>query len=267
MTARRVKALYKATLHVSPAPDSLIYTSPIFQKLKTFGDVVSFKKIRSPSPYQHSGLARPLTARLFQVAFTNESDLNRALIASPFSVNVDHDLPSPRAIDPYNIFGLQSRKQPEPRSFACELKRSEDQIHFHATSFGSVTGDETPQKVKLVKDERTGPLYKSLLEAGVPLGQLEGLATVIEPVSDGKESVERTSSKAEALPGSPSLAEMYRTGLKRGVSLQNSPEEPTEKGAEEVQWKLALPRKPVADPLEETLTPIRITREYRRPKG
>ncbi len=230
MTARQSRPLFRCILHVSPIPGSLVYTSPIFRKLKSYGEVVSFKRVKyltspqayAPSPQQH-----------YRVAYAEQSDLYRALAASPFTVDVDHDLPSPRSLDPYNVFGFQQRKHPEPRTFTCELSREGDEQCLYTASLGSDESDGASPKMRLIKDEKSGPLYKSLLEAGVPLGQLEGLATSVGPVNDDAGSSEQLSSKVTPLPAFPKLMDMYRSATTRFKHWQPDPADAASDAASE----------------------------------
>ena len=215
MSARQGRPLFRAILSVSPAPDSLVYTSPIFRRLRSFGEVVSFKKaVESAATQGHARASQ----QLYQVAFAEQSDLYSALGASPFTVDVDHNVPSPSSLDPYNVFGLQQRKHPDPRTFTCQLSREGSEEHFYTSSVGPDEGSEVPLKTRLVKDEKTGPLYKSLLEAGVPLGQLEGLATSRVPMDD-----DTNSSDAKSLPGLPKLMDLYRSATTRFKHWQPNP--------------------------------------------
>ena len=243
MSARQGRPLFRAILCVSPAADSLVYTSPIFRRLRSFGEVVSFKKaVESAATQGHDRSPQ----QLYQVAFAEQSDLYQALAASPFTVDVDHDLPSPRSLDPYNVFGLQQRKHPEPRTFTCQLSREGNEQHFYTASFGPEESSKAPSRVRLVKDEKTGPLYKSLLEAGVPLGQLEGLATSRVPVDDDAKPSEQVSSDATSLPSFPKLIDMYRSATSRTRHRQPDPADDasSEDADEKVPIRKQYTRKP-----------------------
>lgn len=243
MSARQGRPLFRAVLSVSPAPNSLVYTSPIFRRLRSFGEVVSFKKaVESAATQGHARASQ----QLYQVAFAEQSDLYSAFGASPFTVDVDHNVPSPRSLDPYNVFGLQQRKHPEPRTFICRLSREGNEQHFYTSSIGPDEGSEAPPRMRLVKDEKTGPLYKGLLEAGVPLGQLEGLATSRVPIDDDTNSSDQPSSDAKSLPGLPKLMDLYRSATTRFRHWQPDPaDEASSEGRErKVPIRKQYTRKP-----------------------
>lgn len=238
MTPRTIKPIFAAIVLVRPIPDSLIYTGPIYKKLKSFGDVKSFKKSTDSLHTSSSKLSRPLGEQSFRAIFSKESELHKALAASPFSIDVDHNLPRLEGLDPYNVFGLQDRKRPEPRSFTCHLRAAKENHTNGTNSLERSRNEEVPLRVKLIKDEKAGPLYKSLLEAGVPLSQLEGLATSITSIpteqTGPSQTVDDSTSASELVPAHSTpatqneinygsrlrLMDMYRSALRKRGSQQ-----------------------------------------------
>ena len=208
MTARQAGAVFAATLRVSPAPDSLICTNPILRKLNSYGEVKSFRKAAVRASSEPTRDQRPDEESNYRVIFSSESDLTRALVGSPFNIDVDHNLPNPEGVDPYNVFGLQDRKRPEPRSFTCDLRRDQDESLSEA--------DTRFRRVRLVKDLKSGPLFRGLLDGNVPLGQLEGLATSVEPIPSDESAPELNPFR---------LMEMYRSALnaKDNLSISDAP--------------------------------------------
>jgi hypothetical protein len=240
--ARQAKPAYAAILRVSPAPESLVYSSAVFNKLNLFGEVTSFKKLSTSLPTPSPKQLHASEQQEYRVEFSAQSALHHALSESPFTVDVDHNLPRPEGLDPYNVFGLQFRKRPEPRSFTCQVTEEQGENAFYNTSFTSDANFPAPPKLRLVKNEKTGLLYKSLVEAGVPLGQLEGLATSMEPALPDEAVNENVSPNhtldkdvtstnlARAIefnvspgPNPPRLMEIYRSALRRSLSNQGSP--------------------------------------------
>ena len=240
MPPRQVTQVFKAILHVSPAPKGLVYTGPIYQRLKAFGHIVSFRKEAvsvTDDPFSVSG---PPTQGLFHVAFADESGLNQAVSSSPFSVDVGHNHGqlSPRTLDPYNIFGLQQRKPLEPQSFTCQLKRRDVEVRPVLNPFFPNESVVTPPpKVKLVRDERSGPLYKSLLQADIALGQLDGLATSIHYLTDTTEPGGQLEDETP-LMAPPTLMERYRSALEKERSEAIKQSEALDK---EVEGEVLVP--------------------------
>jgi hypothetical protein len=201
-----------AILHVNPSPTSLAYTSAIYNKLKASGNILSFQalpKIQSSTTPQKNEVPEH---QAFRVTFSSRSDLDHALSTPTFTVDVDHNLPRPEGLDPFRIFGLTSRKRFEPVSFDCTIQQEDPDAP-----------EPTPKKAKLVKDERTGFLYNSLFDAKAPLGQLEGLATIVEPVTEEEET------KVSA--GSPPLRlmSMYREAMRKQAQPELSEEQEEQK--------------------------------------
>jgi hypothetical protein len=200
-----------AILHVNPSPTSLAYTSSLYERLKASGPISSFQAL----PKFHSGTSPPKNERTehqaFRVTFSSRSDLDHALSTPTFTVDVDHDLPRPEGLDPFKIFGLASRKRFEPVSFHCTLRED------------SKSPDFTAKRVKLVKDERTGFLYNSLFDAKAPFGQLEGLATIVEPLTQEEEP----SLPAKTPP--LRLMSMYREAMRKQAQPELFQEEEEQK--------------------------------------
>jgi hypothetical protein len=212
MTARVAQPAFAAILRISPTPTSLVHTSPILKRLRSFGEVKSFKKTAAQTDSRTSSEGAIVEGIAYRTVFSTEDDLNQALAAGSFTVDVDHDLARPEVLDPYNVFGLQDRKHPEPKTFTCQLRREPNDDSSCFTSISPGKTAVAPSNYKLVVDERSGPLYKSLLETDVPLGQLDGLAAAIDPVSP-EDIVPQ--------PKPPRLMEMYRSAVRsKEMALQ-----------------------------------------------
>jgi hypothetical protein len=201
-----------AILHVNPSPTSLAYTSSIYEKLKASGPISSFQALpklhSSPKPQNNEAPEH----QAFRVTFSSRSDLDHALSTPTFTVDVDHDLPRPEGLDPFRIFGLASRKRFEPVSFQCTLRPET-----------SNDASSLPKRVKLIKDERTGFLYNSLYDAKAPFGQLEGLATIVEPLTQETE----TNLPAKTPP--LRLMSMYRDAVQKQADPELFEEEEEQK--------------------------------------
>jgi hypothetical protein len=187
-----------AILHVNPSPTSLAYTSAIYNRLKASGNVLSFRALPKIQSSTTSRKNEAPDHQAFRVVFSSRSDLDRALSTPSFIVEVDHNLPRPASLDPFRIFGLASRKRFEPVSFDCTIQQEDPDAP-----------EPTPKRVKLVKDARTGFLYNSLFDAKAPFGQLEGLATIVEPLTKSEES----NLPAETPP--LRLMSMYRDAMRK----------------------------------------------------
>ena len=200
-----------AIVKVKPAPDSITYSSAVLHRLQHFGEVTTFRE------KQQNGVARP-DESFFKIEFTEPAHLRSALQASPLEVKVDQDLPDPKVLDPFNLFGLQRRKQWQPRTYICEVVL--DQVY-------SSEEEEEDVYYKVVVDERTGGLYESLVEAEVPAGMLEGLASIVT-VTDGPERSSsrlqqptmHSTNRIDHNPNPPRLMDMYRDALRQKARLE-----------------------------------------------
>ena len=176
-------------LTVRPPPTSTIYSSKIAGELKSFGRLNHF-----------SISSNTEESRTYRALFESSEAAKKAIAASPFSVEAYHNLPTAKSLDPFNVLGLQQRKQPEARTFECEAKLS-GKRH-------DVRGEKRSSESRtLVVDERSGPLYRSLLEAEAPMNLLDGLSSTIEKGTPNGRSGLR-GMKAELLK----LDNMYRKG-------------------------------------------------------
>ena len=205
--ARSISAIVK----VKPAPDSIAYSSAVLHRLQDFGEVTTFRE------KQPHGVSRPDESS-YQIAFTEPAHLRSALQASPLEVKVDEDLPDPKILDPFNLFGLQRRKQWQPRAYICEVVQ--DQVRLTQL-------EEEDAHYNVVVDERTGGLYESLIEAEVPAGMLEGLASTVTVAKESERSPNRlqqstmhTANKIDHDPNSPRLMDMYHDALRRKARLE-----------------------------------------------
>ena len=133
---------------------------------------------------------------------------NRAIFASPFIVEAYHNRPTGRDLDPYNVFGFQQRKQPEAMTFKCEVKVPQA-LHRE-------TKAESDHAPTLAIDERSGLLYRGLLESEVPMNLLDGLSTTIETRSVNHRGVSPGKDR-----GMLKLDEMYRKGRRKDGEVES----------------------------------------------
>ena len=215
MSIFRYPRSISAIVKVKPAPDSTAYSSAVLHKLQEFGEVTTFRE------RQRHGLSRP-DQLSYQIAYTEPAHLRSALQASPLEVKVDQDLPDPNILDPFNLFGLQRRKQWQPRTYTCEVVQ--DQVR------SSEEGEEDEEEevhYKVFVDERTGGLYESLIESEVPAGMLEGLASTVTVVEESersssglRQSTMHAANRIGHDPNPPRLMDMYREALRHKARLE-----------------------------------------------
>lgn len=205
--ARSISAIVK----VKPAPDSIAYSSAVLRRLQDFGEVTTFRE------KQRHGVSQPDESS-YTIAFTEPAHLRSALQASPLEVKVDEDLPDPKILDPFNLFGLQRRKQWQPKTYICEVVQDQVQL---------IKLEEEDVHYRVVVDERTGGLYESLIEAEVPAGMLEGLASTVTVAEESERSRTRlqpstmhTVNKIDHDPIPPKLMDMYHDALRRKARLE-----------------------------------------------
>jgi hypothetical protein len=113
-----------ARLVISPAPITLGESTAVLKKLQSFGHVISFATTSTLGIRQVHPRSGPQQLDV-QVVFLSRDTLETAQSASPFTVKVNYGLPDPVVEDPYNVRGLQSRKQPSPKTMVCHLEAQE----------------------------------------------------------------------------------------------------------------------------------------------
>ena len=188
-----------ARVLISPRPTTLAESTAVLKKLQSFGPVTSFAKNLpdKPRPTPTSRISEPLSKASekyeVDVVFSTTDTALKACEASPFTVVVNHDLPNPDLEDPYNVRGLQSRVQPQPRIMTCQVKmRDGDSV----TRPNILSGGFSPSmKTRL---------YQSLVDTKAPLSIIDGLSVSF---NEGERHIASTAH----LPQTPDdLAAMYR---------------------------------------------------------
>jgi len=202
-----------AKVSVIPPPSTLAESAAVLRKLQSFGRVTAFAKC--------AGRGDREEVQDFDVLFSSPEQVAHACRDSPFAVAVNHDLPNPADIDPYDVRGLQQRKQPRPASMTCEVAAVGREWEKEGFARRGLLDAPSSQKDK-------GRLYEVLLEAAAPQGLAAGLsgydphsntrrspattsappATHSGPVSDGPEQT-----RSKVLQRSSSLMARYRSAL------------------------------------------------------
>ena len=110
----------QARVLVSPLPSTLSESKAILNTLQSFGPVSAFL-----NPRYVPGLKSQPRAT-FLAIYDETRALDKARAASPLSIDVGHNEPDPKEVDPYNMRGLWDRKRIEKRTFHCEVIEDED---------------------------------------------------------------------------------------------------------------------------------------------
>ncbi|RMD41046.1 hypothetical protein DV735_g4086, partial [Chaetothyriales sp. CBS 134920] len=158
---------------VRPAPASTVYSAKILQQL-------------------HDQPA----CQTYRAVFESADAAARAIDASPLTVNAFHNTPSPRALDPFNVFGWHHRKEPHPYTFICELAVANgelDQLPDYPSAHLLVTHTHEP----------SSSLRQGLVDAGAPLNLIHGLSTALPTPANTawtKEQDTGTDSSKQPLP-------------------------------------------------------------------
>ena len=186
---------------ITPRPTSTIYSSKVLSRLASFGRVHEFKVVdtaESRDSYSHT----------YRAVFTSAADGEKAVAASPMLIEAYQNQPTMKSLDPFNVFGWQMRKQPKGESFKCEVRLTGE-------TEAVMQQDEQEGGRVLVTDERSGPLYKSLLEAETPMSLLDGLSAIVEKNGNAAD-------KQEQAKPMINLGEMYR-GRRQDDSFTDGP--------------------------------------------
>jgi len=186
-----------ALIRITPSPNSTIYTTAVLSKLRTFGEVIEFKKL--------DGQERTTAGKIYHARFSSQQSLNKALDARPLTVDVGTvDAPHPQTLDPYNAFGLQDRRQITPASFTCTVTpRTELPVN-------------TAAQQRLIQHGGTKALYDSLLECGAPMNQIAGFS--MKPASAAAEEgagVDEQRERASVGREPLKLMDLYRDALSK----------------------------------------------------
>lgn len=200
-----------AILSVNPTPKTFSESFAVLQKLQTFGQITSLQKSRE---------ALSSRTQKYDVLFSSPSERSQALTASPFEVRVDDGSTNPKALDPYNIRGLQFRKRPTPTTFVCKLMVEEESEAGQKLQETAERGSVEILDLKL---------QQSLKEAGAPHSITAGLASFSHPLNkmndifDRRDDISAVANNREEhavqypiidhLPRS--LVSVYRSGLEK----------------------------------------------------
>lgn len=151
----------KALLKIKPPPSSSVYSTAILSRLKTFGEVTSFRRVQAKEDDS------------YEVQFEREDDLSAAVKASPLTVHVTPYHPDPHKEDRFNALGFRQRQHLPSCEFTVQLR----QDHKAGQTV-------EPKKQRLVSHDGTEALRHSFIEAGAPRNLREGLAMRPEVVDD-----------------------------------------------------------------------------------
>lgn len=160
------KAIFAATLKVVPPTDSVLHSTAILAKLRTFGAVTYFRKI---APKQ----IRKTTSASYEVHFDQSRDLEKVYEQNHFEVDFIPNHPDPDGLDFYDVFGYSQRHYPPKKSFRCILSTA-NKHREHTVP--TVTNSQ------LVRHAGSDALFESLYWSGAPEHLRQGLS--FAPVDD-----------------------------------------------------------------------------------
>lgn len=197
---RQVMSLTKTSLKnlaarvlISPPPVTLSESTAVLRRLQSFGPVTCFTRVVSPN----GSLAGPQNTELgeAQVVFLSADTVLKACDASPFTVDVNQDMPDPQAIDPYNVRNFQARRQPRSNSLTCRVRLQEQDGPIPSGQNILSSGFSPSNKTRL---------YQSLLDVKPPPSIMDGLGVLETDRS-------HILSTAQLIGASPDLTSMYRS--------------------------------------------------------
>ena len=157
MSAPTSLKTFIAKVLITPPTTSLSESVAVLKTLQSFGRVAVFA---NPSP---DAAEKNDHQQEIDVIYSSSEQLLRACNASPLTVQINQNLPDPAHLDPYNLRGLQSRRQPRPKTFVCKIQQKVEDSTF--------TGQNILSKAFAPSNESS--LYKSLLETDAPPSLVE----------------------------------------------------------------------------------------------
>lgn len=156
-----------ARVLVSPPTTSLAESTAIIKQFQAFGHPAAFSKATHPAALNDEHQQE------FDLVYLSSDQLLHACSVSPITVRVNHDLPEPRIVDPYNVRGLQDRNHPVPKTFVCRINKRDDDYTY--ASQNSLSGGFAPTNMS--------KLYQSLQDTQAPSSLIEAFGA--SPSGDG----------------------------------------------------------------------------------
>ncbi|KEF56916.1 uncharacterized protein A1O9_07106, partial [Exophiala aquamarina CBS 119918] len=156
-----------ARVLVSPPTTSLAESTAIVKHLQVFGHPAAFSKASHPAAQNDEHQQE------FDLVYLSSEQLLHACSLSPITIRVNHDLPDPRIVDPYNVRGLQDRRRPSPKAFVCRVSKRDNDYTY--TGQNSLSGGFAPSNMSR--------LYQSLQETQAPVSLTDAFGA--SPAGDG----------------------------------------------------------------------------------
>lgn len=216
-----VMSITKVSLHglaarlvITPSPVTLGESTAVLKKLQSFGPVTSFAR----TPSAKTRLIDPANESERQevdVVFSSPDAVEKARVASPFTIRVNYGLPDPKVEDPYNVRNLQSRKQPRPKTMTC---RVEPRDAWSLPAQTILSNGFSPSN--------TTRLYQSLLDTSPPSSIAAGLGVFHTDSSDIR-------STAHVTVTPPDLMKMYHSPPGQSTCTETNTGSPTVSLAQE----------------------------------
>lgn len=115
---------FVARLRVSPPTTSLSESTALLKRLQSVAHPAAFSKATHPAAVKHD------RHQEFDLVYLSLQQLLHVCKLSPITVQVNQNLPDPTIQDPYNVRGLQDRKQLLPKTFTCHIDKRDDGYTF-----------------------------------------------------------------------------------------------------------------------------------------
>lgn len=180
-----------ARLLVSPPATSLTESTAILKQLQVFGHPAAFSKASHPAALNDDHQQE------YDLVYLSSDQLLHACSVSPITVRVNHNLPDPIGEDPYNVRGLQDRKQALPKTFVCHIHKRDNEYTY--TGQNSLSTGFAPSNMS--------GLYQSLQDTQAPDSLMDAFGA--SPFRDGH--LDGCSLPAQKEP--EDLAVMYRDAM------------------------------------------------------
>lgn len=192
---------FVARLVVRPHTTSLSESTAILRHLQTVGRPAAFSKATDPAALKNDHQQE------FDLVYTSRDQLLHVCNLSPITVKVNHNLPDPTIQDPYNVRGLQDRKQPLPKTFTCHIDQRDDGYTY--TGQNLLSNAFAPSNMSR--------LYQGLQESKAPNTLIDAFGA--SALGDGlMENLVLSDPKQPK-----DLATMYRTAAARSQSNKTEP--------------------------------------------
>ncbi|KAK5047815.1 hypothetical protein LTR84_006480 [Exophiala bonariae] len=143
---------FVARLLVSPPTTSLSESTAVLKRIQSVGHPAAFSKITNPAAGKND------RHQEFDLVYLSRQPLLRVCKLSPVTIQVNQNFPDPTIQDPYNVRGLQDRKQPPPKTFTCHIDVRDDGYTYSGQNLLS----------KSFAPSNLSSLYQALQESQAP---------------------------------------------------------------------------------------------------